>query len=180
LEGLLVIYFCEYKSPVGLLTLASDGLAICGLWITEQKYFGAGLLEGAMRDANAGGLPELTQWLDAYFETPGVPPKKDVALAPIGSEFRQAVWRELQKIPYGETTTYGAIAAKLKKDGIKASPIAVGGAVGHNPISIIIPCHRVVGANGKLTGYAGGLDKKEWLLAHEKTSPQGKQELEGL
>jgi methylated-DNA-[protein]-cysteine S-methyltransferase len=165
-----MIYFCEYESPVGMLTLASDGAAICGLWICGQKYFGAGLLDGATKDAHADGLPEFKQWLDAYFAMPGIAPQIDVPIAPIGSEFRQAVWRELLKIPYGQTTTYGEIAKALQADGIKAAPIAVGGAVGHNPISIIIPCHRVLGANGSLTGYAGGLDKKTWLLAHEATN----------
>ena len=113
-------------------------------------------------------LPVFRQaeaWLDAYFAKWDLPPLPP--LAPRGSEFRQEVWKLLREIPFGETTTYGALTERLKAAGIPASPQAVGGAVGHNPISILIPCHRVVGADGSLTGYAGGVGKKRFLLELE-------------
>jgi len=158
----------EYSSPVGLLTLACDGEHLTGLWIEDQKYFGS-TAPGAMESGD--GLPVLVQtaeWLDRYFagERPDI---RSVPLAPAGSPFRQAVWKLLQEIPYGEVVTYGALARRLAAQlGRRSmSSQAVGGAVGHNPISIIIPCHRVVGSDGSLTGYAGGLDRKRWLLEHE-------------
>ena len=159
-------YMTEYDSPVGKLTLASDGEAVCGLWLEGQKYHGDTVGAPMKRDDEAGGFSQLRAWLDAYFagERPAI---GLVPLAPIGSDFRQAVWRKLIAIPYGETTTYGRIAEELRVERGKASALAVGGAVGHNPISIIIPCHRVVGADGSLTGYAGGIARKTWLLDHE-------------
>lgn len=155
----------EYDSPVGRLTLASDGRAVCGLWLAGQKYHGASLPEApVVQDDEV--LAGLRAWLDAYFA--GERPQVDaLALAPRGSDFRQAVWRILLEIPYGETTTYGQIAARLKAERGRASALAVGGAVGHNPISIVVPCHRVVGADGSLTGYAGGIERKVRLLEHE-------------
>lgn len=152
-------------SPLGPLTLASDGAAITGLWLAGQKYFASTL------DIHASPAPDLpvfdqtAAWLTAYFTgapLPAMPP-----LAPSGSPFRQAVWALLREIPYGATTTYGALAQALRARGIAAAPQAVGGAVGHNPISILIPCHRVVGADGSLTGYAGGVEKKRFLLKLE-------------
>ena len=152
-------------SPLGPLTLASDGAAITGLWLAGQKYFASTL------DIHASPAPDLpvfdqtAAWLDAYFSKaplPAMPP-----LAPSGSPFRQAVWQLLREIPYGTVTTYGALTRVLRKQGIPASPQAVGGAVGHNPISILIPCHRVVGSDGSLTGYAGGVGKKKYLLELE-------------
>ena len=159
-------YYSEYDSPVGTITIASDGVAVCGLWLEGQKYHGATVPEEMVRNDEAGGFAELRAWLDAYFAGEQ-PDPSNVPLAPIGSEFRQAVWQKLLEIPYGELTTYGDIAQALKQERGKASALAVGGAVGHNPISIIIPCHRVVGADGSLTGYAGGLTRKTWLLEHE-------------
>lgn len=159
-------YYSEYDSPVGTLTIASDGAAVCGLWLEGQKYHGGTVPEEMERNDDAGGFAELRAWLDAYFAGE-VPDPSSVPLAPIGSEFRQAVWQKLLQIPYGELTTYGDIAKALKEERGKASALAVGGAVGHNPISIIIPCHRVVGSDGSLTGYAGGLARKTWLLEHE-------------
>ncbi len=159
-------YYGEYDSPVGKLTIASDGAAVCGLWLEGQKYHGGTVPEVMVRNDAAGGFAELRAWLGAYFAGERPDPAR-VPLAPIGSEFRQAVWRKLIEIPYGELTTYGAIAQALKEERGKASALAVGGAVGHNPISIIIPCHRVVGSDGSLTGYAGGLARKTWLLEHE-------------
>ncbi len=158
--------YSEYESPVGTLTLASDGAAVCGLWLDGQKYHGDTVPEAMVRDDAAAGFEELRAWLDEYFAG-GRPSADDVPLAPIGSDFRQAVWRKLLEIPYGEVVTYGSIAQALKEERGKASALAVGGAVGHNPISIIIPCHRVVGSDGSLTGYAGGLSRKTWLLEHE-------------
>ena len=161
-----MFYFDEYDSPVGMLTIASDGQAVCGLWLDGQKYHGATIPEEMTRKSDADGFAELRAWLDAYFV--GDPqPIESVPLQPIGSEFQQAVWRKLADIPFGKLTTYGAIAAELKAERGRASALAVGGAVGHNPISIIIPCHRVVGSDRSLTGYAGGIPRKLWLLEHE-------------
>ena len=154
-------------SPVGTLTLAADGTALTGLWLEGQKYFGAGLPD-TVQEKDLSVFREAEAWLKAYFAKaplPALPP-----LAPQGSSFRQAVWRLLLEIPYGTVTTYGALARTLRDRGISAAAQAVGGAVGHNPISIIIPCHRVVGSGGSLTGYAGGIDKKIWLLTHEGIS----------
>lgn len=161
-----MFYCTEYSSPVGTLTLASDGTALCGLWLDGQKYHGGTIPETMGRNDDAAPFAQTRQWLDDYFA--GKQPDPAVLpLAPIGSEFRQAVWRKLLEIPYGQTTTYGDIACALKEERGKASALAVGGAVGHNPISIIIPCHRVVGADGSLTGYAGGLERKIRLLELE-------------
>lgn len=161
-----VYYYAEYESPIGNLTMASNADAVCGLWLDGQKYHGATIPEEMTRNDNDTVLKEFSKWLDAYFK--GKQPSIDaVALDPIGSDFRKAVWQKLKEIPYGELTSYGEIASELKAERGKASALAVGGAVGHNPISIIIPCHRVVGADGSLTGYAGGLERKIWLLEHE-------------
>lgn len=165
------MYQTTLPSPVGLLTLASDGTALTGLWIENQKYFASTLDSDAM---DAPALPvflQTAQWLDAYFEKrplPALPP-----LAPKGSPFRQAVWQRLMQIPYGETTTYGAFATSLRVEGISAAAQAVGGAVGHNPILLLIPCHRVLGANGSLTGYAGGMEVKRRLLVLEGAIQEG-------
>ena len=152
-------------SPLGTLTLASDGEALTGLWIEGQKYFAAGLESHTEEAAELPVFVQSAAWLDAYFAKrplPASPP-----LAPRGSGFRQAVWKLLLKIPFGETATYGALAEQLRQQGLSASAQAVGGAVGHNPISIFIPCHRCVGAGGSLTGYAGGVEKKRFLLELE-------------
>ena len=151
-------------SPVGRLTLASDGEAITGLWLEGQKYFGAGLSD-TVQEKTLPVFAAANAWLEAYFAKALLPPLPP--LSPQGSPFRQAVWQLLREIPYGVTTTYGALAQALRARGIAAAPQAVGGAVGHNPISILIPCHRVVGADGSLTGYAGGVEKKRFLLALE-------------
>lgn len=163
-----MLYTLVIPSPVGNLTLASDGAALIGLWMDGQKYF-----LGKYREAPSDGhaLPVFmaaSAWLDAYFS--GARPNiSALPLAPMGSEFAQIVWRLLCEIPYGETLSYGALAARtaalLGRPHMSAQ--AVGGAVGHNPISIIIPCHRIVGANGSLTGYAGGIERKIFLLRHE-------------
>ena len=166
-----MIYTCHYASPLGGILLAADGIGLTGLWFDGQKYF-ARDLPAEHTEQQTPILTEAMRWLDIYFtgrEPDFLPP-----LHPIGSPFRQSVWDILRKIPYGQTTTYGEIARQLaKQQGLpKMSAQAVGGAVGHNEISIIIPCHRVVGTNGSLTGYAGGLDKKIALLELEKADTE--------
>lgn len=163
-----MFYSTELITPLGTVTLASDGDALCGLWFRGQKYFAASI-SGAMHQKD--GLEifrETKNWLERYF-TGKRPEIRELPLRPIGSEFRQNVWKILCEIPYGEVTTYGEIAQRIADEqGLESmSAQAVGGAVGHNPISIIIPCHRVVGSDGNLTGYAGGIEKKRKLLEHE-------------
>lgn len=166
--GLTMYYQTHYSSPLGSLTLASDGKSLCGLWIEGQKYFNGTIKEEMEEKDDMPVFDQTKDWLDRYFakQTPTV---FELSLAPAGSRFRQNVWDILCQIPYGHVVTYGEIARQMaqKMDRPAMSAQAVGGAVGHNPISIIIPCHRVVGANGSLTGYAGGIEKKAWLLSHE-------------
>ena len=161
-----MVYTCKYKSPLGDILLAADEIGLTGLWFEGQKYFANTLPEEHISQETPI-LTDAKKWLDVYFS--GEEPKFTPPLHPEGSTFRQAVWQILLQIPYGQTITYGAIASKLteKKNGLRMSAQAVGGAVGHNEISIIIPCHRVVGTNGSLTGYAGGIDKKISLLELE-------------
>ena len=168
-----MIYLEEYVSPLGVLFLAAEEEALVGLWIEGQKYFAAGLDVEAEPGTHDGQLvfQQTKIWLDAYFARRTLPPIP--TLAPKGSDFRQAVWKLLLEIPYGQTTTYGALTQRLKAAGVSAAPQAVGGAVGHNPISILIPCHRVVGSGGSLTGYAGGIEKKLFLLELEGTDMTG-------
>ena len=154
-------YTTHYMSPVGGITLASDGKALVGLWFDGQKYF-ADLLDLVHEERQDLEIfAETRRWLDIYFSGKNPDFLPNIALR--GSEFRKVVWRKLLEIPYGQTTTYGALARSMHCK----SAQAVGGAVGHNPLSLIVPCHRVVGTGGKLTGYAGGIDKKEWLLHME-------------
>lgn len=163
-----MIYVSECKSPLGKITLASDGENLIGLWIEGQKYYFSNLKQEIIKKDDLEIFDKTKKWLDRYFnkEKPQI---SELKLAPIGNEFRQNVWKILKEIPYGETTTYGEISKQLAKNmkKEKMSAQAVGGAVGHNPISIIIPCHRVVGKSGSLTGYAGGIDKKVRLLEIE-------------
>lgn len=163
-----MFYSKFYSSPVGGLTLASDGENIVGLWIADQKYYLATLPEKPVEDDSVAALKKAVKWLDRYFSGEK-PPITGLPLAPFGSSFRQSVWNLLQEIPYGEVETYGNIAKKmaLRMNKEKMSAQAIGGAVGRNPISIIIPCHRVVGSNGRLTGYAGGIETKLKLLELE-------------
>lgn len=165
-----MIYNTFYDSPIGKLMLASDGDNIIGLWMEGQKYFKGSIKEEMKEDNTLSIFIKTKDWLASYFkgEKPDI---KELSLAPIGGDFRQEVWQILCSIPYGELMTYGEIAKVIaKKKGKETmSAQAVGGAVGHNPISIIIPCHRVVGTNGSLTGFAGGIDKKIKLLELEKT-----------
>ena len=164
-------FMTTLPSPVGTLTLASDGEALTGLWLEGQKYFGAGLPDTAVRAAELPVFQAAEAWLAAYFSRsplPALPP-----LAPRGTPFRQAVWQLLREIPYGTVTTYGALAQTLRDRGVSAAAQAVGGAVGHNPISILIPCHRCVGSGGSLTGYAGGVARKRFLLELEGADMTG-------
>lgn len=159
-------YIWKVKSPLGKMTMASDGEQLTGLWIAGQKYYGAALSEKTVEKR----LPIFEQtslWLERYFA--GKRPEiGELPLKPEGTVFRQQVWEILCEIPYGETITYGEIAKRLEKEQKKRmSAQAVGGAVGHNPISVIIPCHRVIGSDGSLTGYAGGIELKRRLLVHE-------------
>ena len=162
-----MVYTCKYKSPLGNILLAADEIGVTGLWFEGQKYF-ANTLPDEHIPKETGILTEAKKWLDVYFD--GEEPKFIPPLHPAGSEFRQAVWQILLQIPYGQTITYGEIARRMAeiKNTSHMSAQAVGGAVGHNEISIIIPCHRVVGTNGSLTGYAGGIAKKISLLELER------------
>ena len=167
-----MVYTYKYKSPLGDILLAADEVGLTGLWFEGQKYF-ANTLPDEYIPQETAILAEAKKWLDVYFT--GKEPKFTPPLHPAGSEFRQAVWQILLQIPYGKTVTYGQIASKIAemKKLPRMSAQAVGGAVGHNEISIIIPCHRVVGTNGSLTGYAGGIDKKISLLELEHTDMKG-------
>ena len=163
------MFTCDYESPLGKILLAADDVGLIGAWFYGQCYFARGL-EGTEKNAETGEpadspvLLAARLWLDAYFagECPGV---AGLPLAPRGTAFQRRVWGALLAIPYGETRTYGELAAELG-----SSPRAVGAAVGRNPISVIVPCHRVLGADGSLTGYAGGLARKQALLELEQTT----------
>lgn len=153
---------CSYQSPLGSLLLAAEGESLVGLWMEGQRFFGvpygaalpsAGRVQGVLANACA--------WLDAYFGG-ARPSPTALPLTPPGTVFQRRVWQELLGIPYGSTCTYGELAQRLS-----SSPRAVGRAVGRNPLSIVVPCHRVVGADGGLGGYAGGLSRKQYLLSHE-------------
>jgi methylated-DNA-[protein]-cysteine S-methyltransferase len=161
-------YSTTHPSPVGLITLACDGDNLVGLWLEGQKYHGNTIPETMIEKSAMPVFTAAKKWLDNYFagKKPAV---SELPLAPIGGEFRQGVWGILREIPYGEVITYGGIARKMaaKMNKETMSSQAVGGAVGHNPIAIIIPCHRVVGSNGSLTGYAGGVGTKLKLLTLE-------------
>lgn len=161
-------YYYTYNFPIGKITIAGNEKNIVGLWIDKQKYY-MDILKGKEAQEKETDMIRLAKkWLDKYFnhEKPQI---DELPIELIGSDFRKQIWQMLMKIPYGTVLTYGDLAKQIaKKKGIKAmSAQAIGGAVGHNPISIIVPCHRVVGANGSLTGYAGGVEIKAMLLAHE-------------
>ena len=165
-------YTSHYLSPLGNITMASNGEALIGLWFKGQKHFAATLTNESSEDYDLPVFKQTRKWLNLYFsgECPDfIPP-----LAPQGTPFQQKVWELLLAIPYGKKITYGEIARRfvetfhetsLQEQHMSAQ--AVGGAVGRNPISLIIPCHRVIGANGSLTGYAGGLERKKFLLELE-------------
>lgn len=159
-----MIYTSKYDSPLGSILLAADDLGLTGLWLENNRFF-PDKLESQSRETK--DIRDAKRWLDIYFS--GREPDFTPRLHQKGSDFHRAVGEIMLKIPYGKTTTYGAIAKELAEQrGIaRMSAQAVGGAVGRNEISIIIPCHRVVGSNGSLTGYGGGLDNKIKLLELE-------------
>ena len=155
---------CKYSSPLGELLIASRGEKITGLWFTGQKYDRAGLGDMVLTEPEISpALSAALCWLEEYFR--GEEPKIEIKLRPEGTAFQKRVWEELLTIPYGETLSYGDLAKRLG-----SSPRAVGAAVGKNPISLIIPCHRVLGSDGSLTGYAGGIERKKYLLEQEKSA----------
>ncbi len=158
------MYKSYYNSPLGKMILVSDGKNLIGLWIDGQKYYLGNIKEELILKDNLNVFEKFKEWLDKYFnnEKPSI---IDLPLLPNGTEFSKRVWNELCKVPYGETITYGQIAEKLGLN--RGYSQAVGSAIGHNPIMIIIPCHRVIGKNRNLTGYAGGIDNKIKLLKLE-------------
>lgn len=165
-------YIHHYASPLGGITLASEGDSLTGLWFDGQKYFGASL-SGEHREKYLPVFRQTEKWLDIYFSgkaTGFTPP-----ITMNGTDFRKDVWDILLTIPFGQTMTYGEIAERIaaQKGLSSMSAQAVGGAVGHNPVSLIVPCHRVIGSDGSLTGYAGGIDKKLWLLNMEGVNTSG-------
>lgn len=164
-----MIYMTEFDSPVGRLTLAGAGEKLVGLWIEGQNNFESNVDPKEMvKNDNLAVFSAAKRWLDRYFSKKR-PAISELSLSADGSDFRKAVWRILCQVPYGEVTTYGAVARKIAEErGMKRmSAQAVGGALANNPISIIIPCHRVVGFNGSLIGYVGGINKKIKLLECE-------------
>ena len=165
-------YISHYQSPIGDILLAADETGLTGLWFEGQKYF-ARCLDKNREEKEVPVLEAAKRWLDLYFS--GQEPDFSVPLHFIGTDFQKQVWEILCTIPYGRTTTYGDIAKcfAAKKGLPHMSAQAIGGAVGHNEISIIVPCHRVVGSDGSLTGYAGGVDKKRALLTLEGVDMSG-------
>lgn len=159
-------YTTHYNSPLGGILLAADRAGLTGLWFDGAKYY-ASHLDPEHQEGSLPALDAARHWLDVYFT--GREPDFMPPIHIIGSQFQIAVWEILREIPYGQTTTYGAIAKQIaaQRGTVQMLAQAVGGAVGRNPVSIIIPCHRVVGSKGSLTGYAGGIDKKNSLLRLE-------------
>lgn len=168
-----VIYKTYYHSPLGEILLVSDGENLTGVSIEGQKCYLGDFIQEAIEKDDLAIFIKTKRWLNQYFnkEKPEI---SELSLAPVGNEFRQNVWKILCQIPYGKTVTYGEIAKQIMKEMNKKSMSAqaIGNAVGNNPIAIIIPCHRVVGKNGNLTGYAGGIEKKIKLLEIEGINMQ--------
>lgn len=162
-------YTSHYVSPLGAMTMASDGEALTGLWFDGQRYF-AQTLDAAHTEKALPVFAETARWLDEYFR--GSAPDFTPPLRMKTTAFRRRVWSLLLRIPYGETVTYGQLAAQIaaQTGAARIAAQAVGGAVAHNAVSLIIPCHRVIGADGSLTGYAGGAEKKRRLLAMEQAA----------
>ncbi|HEX8961127.1 MAG TPA: methylated-DNA--[protein]-cysteine S-methyltransferase [Geobacteraceae bacterium] len=170
----MTTYTCTIETPLGDMTAAATNEALAGLWFIGQRYYPSATAHWTF-DPDHPVFAALRLWLARYFD--GEAGGGDVPLALEGSPFRMAVWDALRQIPYGKTVTYGDLAREIARArGIRSmSAQAIGGAVGHNPVSILVPCHRVVGCNGQLTGYAGGIERKEALLRIEGTavpSPQ--------
>ena len=157
----MTTYYTRIESPIEPLLLASDGESLTSLFMVTQRH-GPFFSESWKRDDNAKPFAEARRQMEAYFA--GELTEFDLPLNMIGTEFQKTVWRELLNIPFGVTISYGELAERV---GNPSASRAVGAANGRNPISIIVPCHRVIGSNGKLTGYGGGIERKEWLLAHE-------------
>lgn len=167
-RGPIMTYYTQYETPIiGSLTLASDGEGLVGCWFDNDRYFGIGV-EGRMeRRDNLPVFDQARAWLDRYFAGEA-PNPRELPLKARATEFQMRVREAMLDIPYGQTTTYGAIAKRIEAEtGRRQSARAVGGAVGHNPLCLIVPCHRVVGANDSLTGFGGGIDMKVTLLEHE-------------
>lgn len=164
-----MVYIYHYLSPLGKITLASSGEKLTGLWFDGQKYFGGTVLKSAAEEKSLPVFEAAENWLNIYFD--GREPDFTPPLHMESTPFRKLIWEILLTVPYGKTVTYGELAKKAaeKMNLARMSPQAVGGAVGHNPISVIVPCHRVIGADGSLTGYAGGVEKKKKLLELEKS-----------
>ena len=161
-------YLCSYSSPLGPMTMASDGEKLTGLWFDGQKYDRAGIdASSAAEDAELPIFRQAAEWLNQYFAGNDLGHIPELKME--GTAFQKLVWELLCTIPYGKVVSYWELAKLCaQRMGIEhMSAQAVGGAVGHNRISILVPCHRVVGSNGSLTGYAGGIERKAWLLAHE-------------
>jgi len=166
-------YTSCYVSPLGKILLAADGIGLTGLWFEGQKYF-ARCLGQENEEVEIPLFYDVKKWLDLYFS--GKEPKEQIPLHMKGTDFQKEVWKILCAIPYGQTMTYGEIAGRMEAErgGKRVAFQAVGNAVGHNPVSVIIPCHRVIGADGKLTGYAGGIERKAALLNIEHGRTLGK------
>jgi methylated-DNA-[protein]-cysteine S-methyltransferase len=167
-------FISHYDSPIGRMTMASDGTHLIGLWFDGQKHFASTLDKECEERDDLPFFDQTCRWLDIYFS--GSVPDFTPALLLRANVFRRRVWEILLTIPYGHTMTYGEIARNIARERnlTSMSAQAVGSAVSHNPISLIIPCHRVIGANGSLTGYAGGIERKKWLLEMEKTIERSK------
>lgn len=163
-----MMYYTEYETELaGTLTLASDGEVLVGCWFDNDRFFGYGTYNLTKRRDDLPLFEQVRHWLDRYFAGEA-PDPREIPFGTDLSEFQLRVREAMLDVPYGETTTYGAIAKRIEAEtGRRQSAQAVGGAVGHNPICIIVPCHRVMGANGNLTGFGGGLDTKIALLTHE-------------
>lgn len=161
----MTLLLTRHDSPVGVLTLVAQPNALTGIYFEAHKHGGA---PASAKAGTAAVLDEARRQLDAYFA--GRRTRFDVKIAPEGTAFQQLVWARLMKIPFAETVSYGWIAGQL---GQPSASRAVGAAVGRNPLSILVPCHRVVGASGALTGFAGGVERKQWLLAHETAAAAG-------
>ena len=161
-------YFTEYDSDlIGTLTFASDGERLVGCWFGNDRHFGYGVKGPLVRDDTLPFFTQVREWFDRYFAN-DKPDPRELPLGAYATEFQMRVREAMLDIPYGKTTTYGAIAKRIEQEtGKRQSARAVGGAVGRNPLCIIVPCHRVIGSDGSLTGFGGGIDVKVKLLEHE-------------